>query len=263
MTAAAIHALVLNLAAETTRMEFQRTQLERLGIPYSRVEAVTPGTLSPGSEDGYWQGWERPLRPTEMAAFASHRKAWCQIASGADPVLVLEDDALLLPGVTGFLEGLAPLSGVDHVTLETRGRRKLLARGWHPTLPMRRLWQDRTGAAAYVLWPSGAEKLLARTRVHAALADAAICAAYELVSWQADPARAIQMDQCDRWGISPPIPVRSTIDAVARPRVADFPTRTRAMFRMRRAMGQLRMAARRLSHPLAVRTIVAIGGSPD
>ncbi|MDT8856006.1 glycosyltransferase family 25 protein [Paracoccaceae bacterium Fryx2] len=197
--------MVINLAGQTARLAFQAGQLDRLGLPWQRVEAVTPATLSPPSDAPYWQRWERPLSPAEKACAASHRAVWARVAAGFGPVLVLEDDALLLPGVADFLARVTGFQGVDHISLETRGRRKLLGAP-HPQAPMRRLWQDRSGAAAYVLWPAGAARLLARADRRAGIADAVICAAYDMSSWQADPALAIQIDQCARYGIPPPCP---------------------------------------------------------
>ena len=252
-------ALVLNLAAETGRMGFQAAQLDRLGIPFERLEAVTPATLSPPAEDPYWTRWERPMRVTEMAALASHRAAWVRIAAGEAPRLVLEDDALLAPATAEFLATVQRLRGIDHITLEERGRKKLLSREPHPEAPMRRLWQDRTGAAAYILWPGGAARLVARTAARPGLADGVLCAAYELSSWQADPALAIQLDQCARHGMTPPIPVRSAIGAAAKPDRTALPAADRRRYRLRRIGAQLRMALRQLRRlPGAERRHVAL-----
>jgi glycosyl transferase, family 25 len=112
---------------------------------------------------------------------------------------------------------------------------------------IRRLWQDRPGAAAYVLWPAGAEKLLARAP---GLADAVISSAYNMRSFQADPALAIQIDQCEAHAIVPPIPVSSAILAVHRPSLDGLPALKRAAFRYRRILAQLRMGVRFAMHCL-------------
>jgi glycosyl transferase, family 25 len=239
-----VRALVINLAAATARMAFQRQQLQSMHISYDRLEAVTGQALPYPAEHPCWQLWERPMRVTEMAAYASHRNAWQIVLDGSEPILVLEDDALLMPGAPKFLDQIAGLAGLDHVTIECRGRRKLLAREPHPQAPMRRLWQDRSGAAAYVLWPSGAKKLLARAP---GLADAVICAAYELNSYQADPALAIQADQCETHGIAPPISAVSSILAEKRPPLSDLPLWTQARYRFRRVKAQARMGIRQIA----------------
>lgn len=234
-----MRALVINLAAETARMAFMAGQLDCLGIGFERIEAVTPATLSPGPEDPWWRLWERPLRRTEMAAFASHRSAWARVAEGTAPRLILEDDAILLPGVPALLARVAALPEVELLTLETRGRRKRIAAAPHPGAPIHRLWQDRSGAAAYVLSPSGARKLLARAARAPGLADAVLCAAYEVAAWQAVPALACQIDRCATEGIAPPIPTESAIDREDRPRARATPAQ-----KARRIAAQLRMGWR-------------------
>lgn len=247
-----MRALVLNLAARTERMAFMAGQLDNLGLGWDRVEAVTPDRVTPPLSDPYWSRWQRPMRPTEAAALLSHVAAWRIVAAGDAPRLVLEDDAVLMRATPAFLAGLSGLPGVDHVSLEVRGRRKLLGPR-HPDAPMRRLWQDRTGAAAYALWPEGARKLLARVADAPALADGTICAAYELSSWQADPALAVQLDICARYGVTPPIETTSSISDTRRSDLSDLPAGVRGRFRTRRVAAQLRMGLRRLAHPLAKR----------
>lgn len=245
-----IPALVINLDTRRDRLAAQAQQLDAAGLTWERLRAVTPATLSPPPDAAYWARWERPMRDVEKAALASHRLAWAQVARTGRPRLILEDDAMLLGGAVDLLARLSGLDGLDHVSLETRGRRKRLGKA-HPAAPIRRLWQDRTGAAAYVLWPRGAEKLLARTETAGGLADAVICAAYDMSSWQACPAQAIQFDQCAKWGLGAPVRLRSAISLVEKPDPADFPPAMARGFRRRRVTAQMRMGLRMLAHPRA------------
>lgn len=256
-----MRALVLNLAAKPERLAFQVAQLDRLGLAWDRIEAVTPEAVSPPMSDPYWSRWQRPLRPAEAAALLTHAQAWRRVAEGDRPCLVLEDDAVLMPAVPAFLVRIEALDAVDHVSLEVRGRRKLMGKR-HPDAPMRRLWQDRTGAAAYALWPRGARILLARLGAAPSLADGAICAAYAMASWQADPALAAQIDICARYGVPTPIETVSSIDGATRsdPRGLDPAARWR--FRARRISAQARMGLRRLAHPLARRREPALDRVP-
>ena len=237
-----ITALVINRAADTARMALMHGQLDRLGLSYERLEARTPDTLSPPADDRFWQRWERPMTPVEMAIAESHMTAWRRVEAADRPLLILEDDALLAPGAPDVLAAVAPAMDVDHLTLEVRGRRKLVARTAHPAFPGRRMYQDRTGAAAYVLWPQGARVLLARSARGPGLADAMICAAYDLRSYQADPALAIQVDQCDRYGVVPPPGIASSNASVAGDTRRAVPRS--AGHRFRRAAAQLRMGLR-------------------
>lgn len=239
--------LIINLAAETARMAFQGAQMTALGLEWERLEATTPETLPVPFDDPRWQRWERPMRAAEVALLASHIRAWERIRAADAPHLIVEDDALLAMEVPAFLEGLeleqgperARMIRIDHIGLEARRRKKLVGR-WHPTLPVRRLYQDRTGSAAYVLWPSGAKKLLARAAVRPGLSDAVINAAYEMRSWQTDPALAVQLDQCAAYGLSQPIFTESSMGTEPAPP-------GRGLHRARRIAAQLRMGLRHLS----------------
>lgn len=251
-------AIVINLWSEGARMTFMATQLSALGIPFARLEATTPDTLSPPQTDPYWSLWERPLRATEMAALASHRAAWQAVADADTPMLILEDDAVLHPRTPAFLDAVHPIREAELVTLETRGRAKLIARAAHPQAPMHRLWQDRSGAAAYILRPSGARKLLDRVAEAPGLADAILCAAYEVTTWQAVPALACQLDICATLGLAPPLATDSAIGREAKPAAPPSPDQKR-----RRVASQLRMGLRQAAHRVgSQRMIVPYGTIP-
>ena len=231
--------LIINLSLATTRMKFQDAQMAALGLEWERIDAVTPETLPAPTDDLRWQRWQRPMKAVEIAVFASHCMAWKRVRAAEVPHLIIEDDALLAAETPALLQKLTREAGIDHVTLEVHNRKKLVGRR-HRNLPMRRLYQDRTGAAAYVLWPSGAGKLLSRADIRPGLADAVIYTAYELNSWQADPGLAIQLDQCAVYGMVQPIPTESSMDKESRPR-------GRGVYRARRIAAQLHMGLRHLS----------------
>ena len=219
-------------------MAFQQEQMQALGLNWERLEAVTPQTLGVPAEDPRWQRWQRPLRAVEVAILASHIMAWERVIAANSPQLIVEDDVMLAAEVPTFLQQLENEVRIDHVTLEVRNQRKLVGNR-HPNQPMRRLYQDRSGAAAYVLWPSGARMLRSRAAVRPALADALIASVYELNSWQADPALAIQLDKCDAYGIAPPLITTSS--------VTDLRCRTNTLYRARRISGQVRLGLRFLA----------------
>lgn len=232
--------LVLNLASEPTRLAFQLEQAQRLGLECQRIPAVTPDTVDPAPGDPYWTTWERPLRLTEMAALCTHQLAWQHVVSSGVPALILEDDAILHPAVSVLLDQIGDTECFEHVTFETRGRHKLIGKKSVPDLPLHRLWLDRSGAAAYHLHPLGAVKLLSRAAQTCGLADAVICAASNLHSWQAVPALAVQFDMAEQHGVSPPFPAASTITTEPRPQ-----DQTPGQ-RWRRAVHQVRMGLNHL-----------------
>lgn len=238
--------LIINMASATARMGFMAAQMQALGLPWDRIEAVTPETLFPPASDPVWHRWQRPLRVTEMALCASHMAAWARVVALGEPCIVLEDDAVLAADLPAFLEAVGTLSGVEHISLETRSRKKLVGRNAHPQAPIRRLYQDRTGSAAYVIWASGARKLLAHATLAGAPSDALISSTYAMASWQADPALAVQLDQCAAYGVPQAIPTASLIDAVTKPPLEAESAAARRAYRARRIAAQLRMGWRQL-----------------
>lgn len=196
--------LVINIASATSRMNFMSSQLENRGLTFEKIDAFTPDTIGQAQKKYAWNTWERPLKETEKACFLSHVEAWKMVADGVEPALILEDDALLSKNIIDVLGALENLEEIDHVTLEVRNRKKIVSTrsekliGKYWLVP---LHQDRSGAAAYVLWPSGAKKLLNQAKVRVALADAMLCTTYELNSYQVEPACVVQLDQTASYGI--------------------------------------------------------------
>lgn len=243
---------ILNLPSALERRNFQAQQAERLGLAVNFIDAQTPADMPEAFFQAHAFSWERPIKITEVACFMSHHRVWQQIADSHEPALVLEDDAILARNAPALLDWLSTLQGVDHVSLETRQRQKLLglrsqkmpaglAGALHPLL------QDRTGAAAYVLWPAGARILLSKFEQQGmGLADAFISSTYPLKSWQTVPAFAIQADMASAYGIACPIAPHSLI---AREKVPSPPTRSSLhdlQFKWRRVLAQLRLAGRYL-----------------
>ena len=164
-------------------------QALRLGLEAQFIDAQTPADIPDAFFQAHAFSWERPIKITEVACFMSHHQVWQQIADSHEPALVLEDDAILAHNTPDLLKHLEMLNGLDHVSLETRQRQKLLGRRFQALSALNArlhpLLQDRTGAAAYVLWPSGARLLLTKFKLQGmGLADAFISSTYLLQSWQ-------------------------------------------------------------------------------
>ena len=240
--------LVINRSVDTQRMAFQALQLKSLKLSYQRIDAVTPETLVPHSHDAYWKRWNRCLTQVEKAIFASHQLAWETISRGIKPKLIIEDDACLSTEVPGFLDKAVDLSGLDRITLEYRGRKKLVSASVDSRIPMRRLYQDRTGAAAYILWPSGAKKLLTRSAQYPGLADSLLCEAYELVTFQADPALAVQLDTYQRYVGPSPTETKSIRISITSSQSESFSILQEFRYRSRRVRSELRMGVQFLKY---------------
>jgi len=246
--------LIINLAAATERLAFQEQQMVRLNLPYQVMQAIHTEQIKPQTYQALAHGWERPLRVTELACFLSHHNAWQAVQKAQEPMLIIEDDALLAKQTPQLLSALATQKDCDLVTLEVRSRKKLLGKqpiNW-PDFSLWPLYQERTGAAAYVLWPSGAAILLDKVQnAPPALADAFISSTYKLRSFQVEPAAAIQLGQCTAYGIKPELLTDSFIDAELKPRPRREHLSNRLLeqiaYRSRRLYAQLRLVGRKLS----------------
>lgn len=238
---------VINLPSATDRRQFQCQQAKALGLEFDFKDAVHRDQVPTAIANSLAMQWERKMSPTEVACYLSHFQLWEQVASDNQPQLILEDDALLSAQVPSFLKEVEQLVDIDHISLEVRGRKKLIGDKVIYTVvdtELRRLYLDRTGAAAYILWPSGAKKLVQLHRGKgAALADAQICRAHQLKSFQAEPPLCIQLDCCEHYGIRSPMTTQSTILNTRRD-VDDH--RGKWRFKIRRILSQLRMARRQL-----------------
>lgn len=238
---------IISLPKSEERRNFQREQLTRLGLEHVIFDAVSTQQLE-GIDPGIrLDQWERLLMPTEVACFFSHFRLWQLIAASSQPALVLEDDALLSSRTPVFLQSVKVLSGVDHITLETRLRKKLLGpvKTLDANLGISRLYQDRTGAAAYILWPSGAKLLIKQAQESgAALADAFISNFYRINSWQAVPALAVQSDVASQYGVESKLQTHSYIQANDRRENHQLTGLGALRFKARRLGVQLKLAKR-------------------
>ncbi len=242
------HSFIINLPKEKTRHSFMKKQMEKLDLKHTFISAVMVSNLN---EDDYIKGgmgWQRPLRKTELACFLSHREAWKRAANSDTHSLILEDDAVLSPSTKVIIHDIIGSLKFDFLCLETRFHRKKLI---GPTQLIRkskvaRLYQDRAGAAAYLVSPAGAKKLYTKSKFSKpGLADAFISSSYELEAYQILPAIAIQLDQCNIHGLVPEIKTVTSINE-SRPndRIGLF---LKLKFITRRITSQIRLAIRIIS----------------
>ena len=177
---------VINLSGAIKRRQFQKQQLLELGLEYKILEAASIDDISNEIYKKHYYDWQRPLRNTEVACYFSHKSAWNKIIKNDQPALILEDDALLSKCVPELLKSLTNKKNVDLISLEVAGRKKWISKFGQDIAcnsKLFRLYQDRNGAAGYILWPSGAKKLLQYEMENGiALADAQIASCNTLLS---------------------------------------------------------------------------------
>ncbi|CAA6819308.1 MAG: Glycosyl transferase, family 25 [uncultured Thiotrichaceae bacterium] len=235
--------LVINLPDSTDRLKFQQEQLKRLGLDHEIIRAVSTNYVHEQVHYHLVLGWERPLLRSEVACYFSHHKIWQMVIKRNQPVLVLEDDALLSRHVPGILQALENRTDCDIVNLEVRGKNKTVGKaaqnllGDYKLLP---LFQDQQGAAGYVIWPSGAKQLLEKAKtVSPGPADEFIANTYELKKYQVEPAAVIQLDQCETYDVISSVKTTTTINAEdEQPSYVSFMAQIR--FHKRRISSQFR-----------------------
>lgn len=246
-----MHIFIINLPGSTARLQFQQEQLKQLGLDFEILPAVSANDIQEETYQSMSQGWERPLRRSELACYLSHQKAWEAIVKYDQPTLILEDDALLSSHVPFLLNALADYRSCDLVEMEVRSRKKIVSKQGEVLIDdhqLFRLYQDRTGTAGYVLWPSGAKKLLDKAKATSpAPADAFISSTYELNSYQVEPAAIIQLDQCAHYNILNRAQTESTISNERKPIPLDISPKDKFIFKIRRISSQFRMGWRQLS----------------
>lgn len=238
---------IINLLSEQGRAKFQKKQFDRLNLEFTRVNATS---IDDVSSDTYQQvafDWERPLSYPEVACYLSHRTLWQRVISEGHPALILEDDAYVCDDLPMLLEEMSALKE-HYINLETRGRKKALAGRAERRIgeyKLRHLYYGGTGAAAYVLWPEGAEKLLQKERQAGfALADAHICRTIMGKAWQLDYAAAIQLDCCAAYNLKAPYQTNSSL---AKTRFAtSVEPQEKVNFKKRRLISQFRLAGTKL-----------------
>ncbi len=244
-------ALVINLDSATERMAFQTTQLNNFNIHFQRLPAYKINDNQDQIYQTYYNTWQRPLSVSEVSCFFSHKSAWDIIVTENQPMLILEDDAWLADNVPCILEKLEELSDIEYVTLEVTGsnRKKLLNITSSQEIcesKLLRLFQGRSGAGGYVLWPAGAKKLLAQfNKGKIGLADKFINACYSIKAYQVEPAVIIQLDQCHYHDIQPPLKVKTSISTKANITIKPL---DQLRYRCRRVLGEILVGLNLLKH---------------
>jgi len=248
--------IIINMPSAEKRLQFQQDQMKKLGLEFERFEAITANTLPNTFPNNYWDTWERPLGLGERACLLSHRTLWTNIETSGKPALILEDDVLLSSKLPALLQTLDEMGAnpnqYQHLSLEVRNRKKLVAKRFkelsNPRLNIHRMYQDRTGAAAYILWPQGATELLKHTKKRAGLADAMISSAYKMNAYQIEPACALQFDMCKYYDLRSPFETKSATYGTLHSDKPHF--KQRMLYRFRRFKSQLSLGFRHLSNAL-------------
>lgn len=172
-------AAVINLKARPDRWErISKSLKARLPwLPASRLDAVD-GRVAPPKDSDVTRKWSTKrvaevchwyrvktltMSPGERGCCGSHVACWRRCARSGRPLIVLEDDAVILPGFAETLRRAVaelPKEGVDTMWLCSKDRGTAKRVGAVLMQPDY-VWTT----VGYAIWPSGARKLLARLPV--------------------------------------------------------------------------------------------------
>jgi len=187
------------------RREFQRKQFQKLNIDYEFIDAISSNDITENNFLKLCNDWQRPMKKSEVACYLSHQFVWKKVIESKIPTLILEDDTLISSDIYQLLKGFEKIEFCDLLNLANRGRKKFVSRRpifSNANYSVFKLYLDTTGAAGYILWPSGAKKLLdCEASKGLALADAQIYNCRSLKSFQVEPSPIIQLDMVGHYGI--------------------------------------------------------------
>ena len=153
-----MRAIVINLAERADRLEIFKANNDGKAPQFSLFEAINGRelTLEKLQEKGFDtdKSWRDPILGRvltwgEIGCFLSHFSVWEMVASGDEPVLVMEDDAVLdkpLREIEPFL-GEYELLYLSHVEMNKNGVRELSEDLVRPMLsvPLSSLHPDSCG----------------------------------------------------------------------------------------------------------------------
>lgn len=218
-----MNALVINLNRSKDRMNFMSRQLDRININFERVQAVDANDLDFEFYQKHAYSWNRVLRRSEIACFFSHKKAWEIVANKDEPFMIFEDDVVISKTLVCLVDKIEDNEKYNFINLETSSRKKLIHKKKESitdSFSLKKVLHNKTGAAAYILWPKCARFLLSNyEKKGAALADAALYDNYfKLQQYQLTPAVAVQAHQCANFGINKPFKHASNIASEPKPR---------------------------------------------
>ena len=164
---------LINLARRPDRLASMQAQAERLGLRFTRLDALDAKEVDLRPIDCWFQtgGPLGEIPKGDKCCSLSHRMAWERLlASGAPYAAVLEDDVVLKDGARFPLGNSNWIpSGLDLIKLEhygPAGQSVLLSdfRDVGQGFRLGRMRSRHTGAAAYILSRRAAELLLAIAR---------------------------------------------------------------------------------------------------
>lgn len=183
---------VINLVERADRREQIAAQFKRLGVDaYGFFEAVD-GRVQPGHPlfrrydpvaRERLRGPGRGLKGAQLGCYASHYLLWEECVALGEPLVVVEDDAILLDNFPAFLQHARELAGLWPLVWlhdnDKPGRDPSLIVGRIGPFELHKKLKTHYRTVAYLISPQGARDLLRYSRTWIYPVDDAMCRFYD------------------------------------------------------------------------------------
>lgn len=161
---------VINLESSTERKDNISCQLDELSLPFEFFSAVDGRTLPPHpllslyNNDLSQTYRAKTLSAGQLGCYASHYLLWQKCIELNQPIIVIEDDALIFKEVfLNFIQDISDIpETVECVRLFKNKRRKFSSYSIFKccSTSIHKFTKGHMSATGYFLTPSGAKKLL-------------------------------------------------------------------------------------------------------
>lgn len=183
---------VINLAARADRREQIAAQFRRLGVDaYTFFEAVD-GREQPDhplfrhydpAARRRVKGPGRDLKGSQLGCYASHYLLWEECVARGEPLVVVEDDAIVLDDFPVFLRHAREIADLWPLVWlhdnDKPGRDPSLAAGRVGPFELRKKLKTHYRTVAYLVSPRGARDLLRHSQTWIYPVDDAMCRFYD------------------------------------------------------------------------------------
>jgi len=163
---------VISLAAAQDRRAFMSQQLQSLNVPFEFFNAIH-GVQNPDhylfkkyndKKRARLRGANASLKLSQLGCFASHYLLWEKCVQSGEPIIVLEDDAILLPTFMQFI-GNAKKFASHYSLVWLQPSRKVANQAGHALekigpFTVKKFAKGFAGTTGYLITPRTAQTLL-------------------------------------------------------------------------------------------------------
>ncbi|MCG7522001.1 glycosyltransferase family 25 protein [Ruegeria sp. Ofav3-42] len=195
--------MVINPPNNRSRREFQLRQADRLGLELEFVNGVSVGDLPSRVLQNAANDWTRLIRAQDVACTFSHWSVWEKVANLDQKVCILEDDVLISNSFKPVLSYIRSRPDEWNCVYDLEYAQKKHTLGKTPiwqnaelSVEAHRIYKNKRGAAAYVLGPAAAQRLLDEAK-HYHMMEGFLWTRKWMTQMQIEPCPVVQLDVLD------------------------------------------------------------------